>query len=229
MTRRRRPGFLLVGKSNAPENGWSISTEPKLYGATHNPWSEGITAGGSSGGSCRGRGFAHGADRRGQRWRRLDPRPGLLLRHRRAEAVARAASRLAPASATIWYGGAYFLCISRTVRDTAAYLDAVAGALPGDPYTPPVPAESWLALSARAPKKLRIGFTVTPPDGSPIDPEVMAAVLQHGAACSSASATMSRSTTWRSTRKRLEDLHAYELRADGGDLRLPGRRWSAGR
>ncbi|RUX34919.1 amidase, partial [Mesorhizobium sp. M7A.F.Ca.CA.002.11.2.1] len=45
---------------------------------------------------------------------------------------------------------------SRTVRDTAAYLDAVAGALPGDPYTPPVPDGSWLSLSARAPTKLRI-------------------------------------------------------------------------
>ena len=76
-----------------------------------------------------------------------------------------------------WYGGAYFLCCSRTVRDTAAYLDAVAGALPGDPYTPPVPDGSWLSLSARAPKKLRIGFTVTPPNGTPIDPEVKATVL----------------------------------------------------
>ena len=63
---------------------------------------------------------------------------------------------LAP-SGDFWYGGAYFFCNSRTVRDTAAYLDALAGALPGDAYTPPAPAESWLALSKRAPKKLRVG------------------------------------------------------------------------
>lgn len=50
--RAKAAGFVLVGKSNAPENGWSISTEPKLYGATINPWKEGITAGGSSGGTA---------------------------------------------------------------------------------------------------------------------------------------------------------------------------------
>jgi Asp-tRNA(Asn)/Glu-tRNA(Gln) amidotransferase A subunit family amidase len=50
--RIKAAGFLLVGKSNAPENGWSLSTEPKLYGATLNSWREGMTAGGSSGGAA---------------------------------------------------------------------------------------------------------------------------------------------------------------------------------
>ena len=50
--RIRRAGFLLLGKSNAPENGWSIATEPKLYGVTKNPWKDGITPGGSSGGTA---------------------------------------------------------------------------------------------------------------------------------------------------------------------------------
>ena len=125
VTRLKKAGFLLVGKSNAPENGWCISTEPKLYGATLNPWREGITAGGSSGGSC----AAVAA--------RMVPI---------AEASDAAGSIRVPASccgvvglkpsrgrvtmspyADIWHGGAYFLCNSRTVRDTAAYLDAVAG------------------------------------------------------------------------------------------------------
>src|SRR6185312_434286 len=77
-----------------------------------------------------------------------------------------------------WYGSAYFLCATRTVRDTAAYLDAVAGAMPGDAYTPPAPSESWLALAKRAPGKLRIGYTVTPPNGTAIDPQVKAVVLE---------------------------------------------------
>ena len=50
--RIKAAGFLLVGKSNAPENGWSLSTEPKLYGATFNPWRQGVTPGGSSGGAA---------------------------------------------------------------------------------------------------------------------------------------------------------------------------------
>jgi amidase len=75
-----------------------------------------------------------------------------------------------------WYGGAYFFCVTRTVRDTAAYLDAMTGALPGDPYTPPTPSEPWAVLATRAPKRLRIGFTITPPDGGPIDPEAVVAV-----------------------------------------------------
>ena len=50
--RIKAAGLVLVGKSNAPENGWSITTEPKLYGTTENPWKQGITPGGSSGGAA---------------------------------------------------------------------------------------------------------------------------------------------------------------------------------
>ena len=158
------------------------------------PMAEGITPGGSSGGCCCGHRLAHGADRRGQRRRRLDPHPRLLLRHRRPETVARP-RHLAPFG-DYWYGGAYFLCCSRTVRDTAAYLDAVAGALPGDAYTPPVPDGSWLGLSSRAPKKLRIGYSVTPPDGTAIDPEVKADGAATRWQLSSVWDTMSKNTTW---------------------------------
>jgi len=174
-TRRiKAAGFVLVGKCNAPENGWAITTEPQLYGATHNPWRNDVTPGGSSGGSA------------------AAVAAGLVPL---AEASDGAGSIRVPASCCgvvglkpsrgritlapfgdYWYGGASFLCVSRTVRDTAAYLDAVAGALPGDPYTPPIPGASWRDLAERAPQRLRIGFTVTPPDGSAIDPEAARAV-----------------------------------------------------
>ncbi len=174
-TRRiKAAGFVLVGKSNAPENGWAITTEPRLYGPTRNPWRDDVTPGGSSGGAA------------------AAVAAGLVPL---AEASDGAGSIRVPASCCgvvglkpsrgrvtlapwgdFWYGGAYFLCVSRTVRDTAAYLDALAGALPGDPYTPPVPAAPWYELAARVPSRLRVGFTVTPPDGSPIDPEAATAV-----------------------------------------------------
>jgi amidase len=172
--RLKKAGFLLVGKSNAPENGWCISTEPKLYGPTLNPWREGITAGGSSGGSS-----AAVAARMVPIGESSDAAGSIRVPASCCGVIGMKPSRgritMSPL-ADLWHGGAYFLCNSRTVRDTAAYLDAVAGSLPGDPYIPPTPGESWLALCGRPPEKLRIGFSVTPPDGSPIHPGAAAAV-----------------------------------------------------
>ncbi|MEO4042197.1 amidase [Hoeflea sp. CAU 1731] len=174
--RIKKAGFVLVGKSNAPENGWSISTEPELYGATVNPWNEKVTAGGSSGGSCAAVAshmvpIAESSDAAGSIRVPASCCGVLGLKPSRGRIT------LAPV-ADVWHGGAYFLCNSRTVRDTAAYLDAVAGALPGDPYTPPTPERSWLDLSKVAPEKLRIGFSVTPPDGRPVDPEVKSVLME---------------------------------------------------
>lgn len=172
--RIKKAGFLLVGKSNAPENGWCISTEPKLYGATSNPWREGVTAGGSSGGSS-----AAVAARMVPIGEASDAAGSIRVPASCCGVIGLKPSRgritMSPL-ADLWHGGAYFLCNSRTVRDTAAYLDAVAGFLPGDPYTPPMPGESWLSLSGRAPEKLRVGFSVTPPDGGSIHAEAVAAV-----------------------------------------------------
>ncbi len=173
--RMKAAGLNLVGKSNAPENGWSISTEPKLYGATRNPWKADITAGGSSGGTA-----AAVAARMVPIGEASDGAGSIRIPASCCGVVGLKPSRgrvtLAPFG-DFWYGGAYFLCCSRTVRDTAAYLDALAGAMPGDPYTPPTPGESWLALSAKAPRKLRIGYSVRPPNGTPIGAEPKAAVL----------------------------------------------------
>lgn len=173
--RIKAAGLVLVGKSNAPENGWSITTEPKLYGTTKNPWQDGVTSGGSSGGAA-----AAVASRMVPIAEASDGAGSIRVPASCCGIVGLKPSRgrvsLAPYG-DYWYGGAYFLCSSRTVRDTAAYLDAVAGALPGDAYTPPVPGDSWLNLSMQSPKRLRIGFTVTPPNGTAIDAEVKATVL----------------------------------------------------
>ena len=173
--RIKKAGLVTVGKSNAPENGWSIATEPKLYGKTLNPWNPDVTPGGSSGGSC-----AAVASRMVPIGEASDGAGSIRVPASCCGVVGLKPSRgrvtLAP-SGDYWYGGAYFLCVTRTVRDTAAYLDAVAGALPGDPYTPPTPGERWLALSRRAPEKLRIAYSVTPPNGTAIDPQVKEVVM----------------------------------------------------
>ncbi len=172
--RIKAAGFLLVGKSNAPENGWCISTEPKLYGATRNPWRADITAGGSSGGASAAVAsgmvpIAESSDGAGS----------IRVPAACCGVVGLKPSRgriTADPLADIWHGGASFLCTSRTVRDTAAYLDVVAGYLPGDPYTPTVPSQSWASLARVEPKRLRVGFTATPMGGRAIDPEIADAV-----------------------------------------------------
>lgn len=177
--RIKAAGFILIGKSNAPENGWAITTEPRLYGATRNPWRDDVTAGGSSGGSAaavaaRMVPMAEGSDGAGS-IRVPASCCGLVgLKPSRGRVT------LSPFG-DYWYGGAFFLCLSRSVRDSAAFLDAVAGHLPGEPYTPPRPAGTWSDLAKAPPERLRIGFAANPPDGSPIHPEVATAVRNVGA------------------------------------------------
>lgn len=181
--RMKAAGLVLVGKSNAPENGWSITTEPKLYGATRNPWNGDVTAGGSSGGTS-----AAVASRMVPIGEASDGAGSIRVPASCCGIVGLKPSRgrvtLAPMG-DYWYGGAYFLCASRTVRDTAAYLDAVAGAMPGDAYTPPVPGASWLDLSTRPPRRLRVAFSLAPPNGTPVDPQVESAVRKAAAALES--------------------------------------------
>lgn len=178
VSRIKAAGLVLVGKSNAPENGWSIATEPVLYGPTLNPWDAGVTPGGSSGGTAAA--VAAGMVPIGES---SDGAGSIRVPASCCGVVGLKPSRgrvtLAPL-ADYWMGGAYFLCNTRTVRDTAAYLDAVAGDLPGDPYPCPLPDRPFADLAREVPKGLRVGFTVSDPTGNPVHPDVAAAV--HAAA-----------------------------------------------
>jgi amidase len=173
--RIKASGLILLGRTNVPEMGWCIATEPRFHGPTLNPWNTAVTPGGSSGGTAaavaaRMVPMAEGSDGGGS-IRVPASCCGLVgLKPSRGRIT------YGPDAVDMWFGSVYHGALTRTVRDTAAFLDATAGNLPGDPYTPPKPARTWLESLGDRPKQLRIGYTLTTPWGPAFAPAVADAV-----------------------------------------------------
>jgi len=180
VTLTKAAGFTLLGKSNAPELGWALACEPRLFGTTRNPWDVSRTPGGSSGGAAaavaaRVLPIAEASDGGGS-IRVPASHSGLV-----GLKPSRGRISMAPAVVDFWYGGAIFFCLSRSVRDTAAYLDAINGSLPGEPYYAPKPATPFLAETRTAPGKLNIALVAESPEGcTALDSEVAEAVQATG-------------------------------------------------
>jgi amidase len=175
-----RAGFVVCGKTNTPEFGILPTTEPRRFGPTRNPWDPTRTTGGSSGGTAAAVAsgmvpLAHGNDGGGS-IRIPASCCGLF-----GLKPTRARNSLAPAVGD-GYGG--LICehvLTRSVRDSAAVLDATHGPVPGDPYAaPPLRGSSFLAATARDPAPLRIGVVTASPTGGTVDPQCVAAV-EHAA------------------------------------------------
>jgi amidase len=175
MARFRRAGLVLMGTTQTPELGYNPTTETVLFGPVHNPWDLGRSAGGSSGGS--GAAVAAGivpvahANDGGGSIRIPAACNGLV-----GLKPTRDRTPTGPDYADPLCGLAIEFAVTRTVRDAAALLDAVAG--------PDVGAPAMIAPFARplaqevgaAPGKLRIAWTTTPGSGEKIDPECVKAV-----------------------------------------------------
>ena len=173
VARMRRAGLVIVGRTNTSEFGLAPTTEPAFGGATLNPWRKGLSPGGSSGGSAavvaaRGLPMAHATDGGGS------IRIPAALCGLFGLKPSRGRVSLAPIGETLAGAGAQH-CVSISVRDSAALLDALAGSEPGDPYTAPA-AGSFLAATQRAPGRLRVAFMRKPVGGAPLDPVLVAAV-----------------------------------------------------
>ncbi len=156
--RLKAAGLVLFGQTNAAEFGIKPVTEPQAHGPCRNPWNVGHTPGGSSGGSAAAVAArivpaAHGNDGGGS----------LRIPASCCGAFALKASRgrvsFGPVHGPLVSGLATEGVITRSVRDSAAFLDVLAGPCPGDPYAAPPPARSFLSEVDIPPGRLRVAVT----------------------------------------------------------------------
>ena len=182
VARARAAGVIVLGMTNTPELGKNGSTEPVVHGATHNPHDLAAPPGGSSGGSAAAVAagmvpIAHGNDGGGS-IRIPASACGLFgLKPSRGRVPH------APALDAFAYPVGCIHALTRTVRDSAALLDAVAAPAPGDAYRAPPAPGSFLAEVGADPGRLRIGFTTTTARGDESDDDCADAVARIAAVC----------------------------------------------
>jgi amidase len=174
--RLRRTGLVAFGRTTSPELGISPATEAKVYGGpTHNPWNLDHTPGGSSGGAGASVAagivpMAHGSDGGGS-VRIPASCCGLFgLKPTRGRLPD------GPLNGEGWGGMAIDGVLSRSVRDTAAMLDACHGRDVGAPYDAPPVARSYLEEIKTPPRRLKVAVCKTTLHGVAIHPECVAAV-----------------------------------------------------
>jgi amidase len=175
MRRFRKAGVVFLGKTNTPELGILGTTEPEMHGPTRNPWNLEHSTGGSSGGSAacvaaRVVPMAHGGDGGGS-IRIPASACGLF-----GLKPTRGRNPLGPDGAELWGGFVQPHVLTRSVRDSAAMLDATHGMDIGAPYTAPTPARPFLQEVGAPPGKLRIAFSTESIFGKHTHPDCVAAV-----------------------------------------------------
>jgi amidase len=172
--RFRAAGFVAIGRTNTPEMGSTITTEPIAYGPSRNPWNLDHSTGGSSGGSAAA--VAAGIVAVGHA---NDGGGSIRVPASECALVGLKPSRgrvsTAPLVGESWAGATVDGCVTRSVRDTAAVLDAISGYEPGDPYTAPPFVRPLAAEVGVDPGPLRIGVLDRSPD-VPSHPDCEAAV-----------------------------------------------------
>ncbi|HCS76466.1 MAG TPA: amidase, partial [Syntrophaceae bacterium] len=167
VSRYKKAGLIVIGKTNAPEFGILPTTEPELFGPTRNPWNTACSTGGSSGGSAASVAarivtMAHGNDGGGSI---------------RIPASCCGVFGLKPTRARITLGPDFgdmiggLVCehaLTISVRDSAALLDLTAGGMPGDPYWAPPIKRPFVKEAETDPGRLRIAFTANPLTDTPV-------------------------------------------------------------
>lgn len=182
-TRLRAAGLVTFGRTASPELGIGPTTEAKVYGRpTRNPWQQQHIAGGSSGGSAAAVAagvtpVAHGSDGGGS-VRIPASSCGLF-----GMKPTRALLPDGPASGEGWAGMAIDGFLTRSVRDTAALLDATVGPDLGAPYYAPALPGTFTEALARPPRRLRIAVSTRSFTGAAIHADCVAAVEHTARLC----------------------------------------------
>jgi amidase len=182
--RLRRAGFVFVARTNTPEMGLLGVTEPALYGPTRNPWDPAHTPGGSSGGAAAAvaSGMApigHGGDGGGSLRIPASCCGMFGLKPTRGR------NPLGPDVGESWSGLVQEHAVTRSVRDSAALLDATRGPDLGAPYAAPDPVRPFLAEVEADPGRLRIAYTSRSLFGGTTHADCRAAVEDAATLCRS--------------------------------------------
>jgi amidase len=184
VARYQRAGLVIFGRTASPELGLTAATESSLWGDTRNPWSLSRTPGGSSGGASAAVAAgilpaAHASDGGGS-IRIPASCTGLF-----GMKPTRARVPMGPHAGEGWGGMSTAHAVTRSVRDSAALLDAVQGPDLGAPYCAPAPARPYLEEVKRAPGALRIALQTETFNGAATDPECAAAARDAAKLCES--------------------------------------------
>jgi amidase len=175
MDRFRAAGLATLAITTTPELGFNATTEALTYGSTHNPWDLSRSPGGSSGGTAAlvaagAIPVGHGNDGGGS-IRIPASCCGLV-----GLKPTRGRTSLGPDYSEAVSGFGIEFALTRTLRDCAALLDAVAGSMPGDRYVIREPERPWSQELGASAGRLRIAFTTRAWSGVPVDSECEAAV-----------------------------------------------------
>jgi amidase len=184
VVRQKKAGLIIVGKTNTPEIGILPTTESHLLGPCKNPWNTDHSTGGSSGGSAAAVAsgmvpFAHANDGGGS-IRIPASCCGLF-----GLKPTRARNPLGPDLGDMMCGFVAEHCVSRSVRDSAALLDATAGPDIGDPYCAPPQERPFLEEVGADPGALRIAFMAESPLEGEVHKDCVDAVHEAAKLCES--------------------------------------------
>ncbi len=176
--RYRASGVVLLGKTNTPEFGIPGVTHSEKLGPCGNPWNPEHISGGSSGGAAAATAagmvpMAHASDGLGS----------IRIPAANCGLVGMKITRDRTPICEVTDGAIGFSVhhvVTRTVRDSAAMLDATGYAQPGDPFQAPAKDGPYLDEVSRTPGRLKIAWSAETPSGRPIDGEVLARL--HGTA-----------------------------------------------